>query len=92
MVFQDMRQIPIFSSFSEDELADLKLQGSEIVLKTGDVLFFHGRTVHWGNEAPINRKRHSYACHFMRADAVLDQSNNSVFLEPIPLAFPGNGR
>jgi signal transduction histidine kinase len=37
-----MRQMPIFSSFSDDQLGDLKLQGNEIVLKDGDVLFREG--------------------------------------------------
>jgi signal transduction histidine kinase len=42
MVLQNMRQMPIFSSFTDDQLGDLKLQGNEIDLQTGDVLFREG--------------------------------------------------
>ena len=42
MVLENMRQIPIFSSFTDDQLGDLKLQGSEIVLQAGDILFREG--------------------------------------------------
>ncbi|MEO8397257.1 MAG: cyclic nucleotide-binding domain-containing protein, partial [Chloroflexota bacterium] len=42
MVLQDMRQISIFSSFTDDQLDDLKLQGNEILLQDGDVLFREG--------------------------------------------------
>ena len=42
MVLENMRQMPIFSSFTDDQLGDLKLRGNEIVLQTGDVLFREG--------------------------------------------------
>jgi signal transduction histidine kinase len=42
MVLQNMRQMPIFSSFSEEQLANLQMQGREIVLEAGEVLFREG--------------------------------------------------
>jgi signal transduction histidine kinase len=42
MVLQDMRQIPIFASFSDEQLAALQLQGEEVRLKPGQVLFYEG--------------------------------------------------
>jgi signal transduction histidine kinase len=41
-VFQDMRQMPIFSSFTDEQLSSLETQGSEISLQSGDVLFVEG--------------------------------------------------
>jgi ectoine hydroxylase-related dioxygenase (phytanoyl-CoA dioxygenase family) len=67
------------------DVADMSRRKT-IPVKTGDVIFFHGRTIHWGNDGLTpDTRRHSIACHFLRSDAVLDQSNNSVFLEPIEL-------
>ncbi len=42
MVLQSMRQMPIFSSFSDVQLANLRTHGREIVLAEGDVLFREG--------------------------------------------------
>ena len=40
--FQDMRQMPIFSSFTDEQLASLQAQSHELVLQAGDVLFREG--------------------------------------------------
>src|SRR5579871_5788626 len=42
MVFQDMRQMPIFSAFTDDQLRDLRIQGVEMHLDAGQVLFQEG--------------------------------------------------
>ncbi len=40
MAVQDLRQIPIFASFSDDQVEALKLQGEEVRLQAGEVLFY----------------------------------------------------
>lgn len=40
MAVQDLRQITIFASFSDDQVEALKLQGEEVRLQAGEVLFY----------------------------------------------------
>lgn len=40
MAFQNLRQMPIFAGFSDEQLASLKLQGEEVRLKSGEILFY----------------------------------------------------
>ncbi len=42
MVFQDMRQMPIFASFTDEQLSSLQTHGRELLLQAGDVLFVEG--------------------------------------------------
>lgn len=49
-----------------------------LTVKSGDVIFFHGRVIHCGMEpATPDRPRWSFVSHHCRADAVMDDSNNS---------------
>jgi len=53
-----------------------------VTLRAGDVVFFHGGLVHSGAPpATPGRPRLSYVSHHHRADAVMDDSNNSVKVE-----------
>lgn len=40
MVFQNMRQMPLFASFSDEQLAALKTQGEVVRFEPGEVLFY----------------------------------------------------
>ena len=40
MVFQNMRQMPIFAEFSDEQLLALKTQGEEVRLQPGQMLFY----------------------------------------------------
>ncbi|MEP7291060.1 MAG: ATP-binding protein [Chloroflexota bacterium] len=42
MVFQNMRQMPIFTSFTDDQLSSLHEQSQELTLQAGEVLFREG--------------------------------------------------
>ena len=68
-----------------EEIADLSKLIS-VEMNAGDVLFFHGSTIHGGGPvASPDLERRSYVCHYHRADSVLDPSNNRVELPPVPL-------
>ncbi len=46
MTFQDMRQMPIFTDFSDDQLHNLRVQGIEVRLDAGQILFEEGDAAH----------------------------------------------
>src|SRR5664279_786645 len=42
MVFQELRQIPIFASFTDEQLASLQTHARELTLRAGEILFHEG--------------------------------------------------
>jgi len=61
-------------------------QPTPIEMTKGDILFFHGRLIHTAvGKAESGRARLTYACHYHRADAVLDTSNNCLDLTSMRL-------
>lgn len=63
-----------------------KSRGVPLLPRKGDVIFFHGRVIHWGAEpATPERPRLSFVSHHCRVDAKLDDSNNGIALSPIAM-------